>query len=425
MRKQSFILKGDICFSKNKDEIKNIHDGYVVCVDGISQGAYEKLPEEYKDLELIDYSGKLILPGLVDLHVHAPQFSYRGLGMDLELIDWLNTYTFPQEAKYQDVNYAKNMYQRFVDDVKKGPNTRSVVFATLHVESTIELMDIFEKSKMVSYIGKVNMDRNGSENLQEESANQSAKYTIRWIESIQDRYERTFPIITPRFTPSCSDDLMRQLSIIRKKYNLKVQSHLSENQGEIKWVSELCPYTQFYGQAYSKFNMFGGDCPTVMAHCVWSCEEEQELMKKQGVFIAHCPNSNTNLSSGIAPVRKYINDNQNIGLGSDVAGGTHTSIFKAMADAISVSKLRWRLVDQNYAPITAAEAFYLGTIGGGKFFGKVGSFESGYEFDSIVVDDSRYTPQNQWDDVQRLEKTIYLSYDSDVIHKYVQGRKLF
>lgn len=425
MRKQSFILKGDICFSKNKDEIKNIHDGYVVCVDGISQGAYKKLPEEYKDLELIDYSGKLILPGLVDLHVHAPQFSYRGLGMDLELIDWLNTYTFPQEAKYEDVNYAKNMYQRFVDDVKRGPNTRSVVFATLHVESTIELMDIFEQSKMVSYIGKVNMDRNGSENLQEESANQSAKDTIRWIESIQDRYERTFPIITPRFTPSCSDDLMRQLSIIRKKYNLKVQSHLSENQGEIKWVSELCPYTQFYGQAYSNFNMFGGDCPTVMAHCVWSCEEEQELMKKQGVFIAHCPNSNTNLSSGIAPVRKYINDNQNIGLGSDVAGGTHTSIFKAMADAISVSKLRWRLVDQDYAPITVAEAFYLGTIGGGKFFGKVGSFESGYEFDAIVVDDSRYTVQNQWDDLQRLEKTIYLSYDFDVIHKYVQGRKLF
>ena len=425
MRKQSFILKGDICFSKNKDEIKNIHDGYVVCVDGISQGAYKKLPEEYKDLELIDYSGKLILPGLVDLHVHAPQFSYRGLGMDLELIDWLNTYTFPQEAKYEDVNYAKNMYQRFVDDVKRGPNTRSVVFATLHVESTIELMDIFEKSGMVSYIGKVNMDRNGSENLQEESANQSAKDTIRWIEVVQDRYERTFPIITPRFTPSCSDDLMRQLSIIRKKYNLKVQSHLSENQGEIKWVSELCPYTQFYGQSYSKFNMFGGDCPTVMAHCVWSCEEEQKLMKKQGVFIAHCPDSNTNLSSGIAPVRKYINDNQNIGLGSDVAGGTHTSIFKAMADAISVSKLRWRLVDQNYAPITVAEAFYLGTIGGGKFFGKVGSFESGYEFDAIVVDDSRYTVQNQWDDLQRLEKTIYLSNDFDVIHKYVQGRKLF
>ena len=425
MRKQSFILKGDICFSKNKDEIKNIHDGYVVCVDGISQGAYKKLPEEYKDLELIDYSGKLILPGLVDLHVHAPQFSYRGLGMDLELIDWLNTYTFPQEAKYDDINYARKMYQRFVDDVRKGPNTRSVVFATLHVESTIELMDIFEQSKMVSYIGKVNMDRNGSENLQEESANQSAKDTIRWIESIQDRYERTFPIITPRFTPSCSDDLMRQLSIIRKKYNLKVQSHLSENQGEIKWVSELCPYTDFYGQAYSNFNMFGGDCPTVMAHCVWSCEEEQELMKKQGVFIAHCPNSNTNLSSGIAPIRKYINDSQNIGLGSDVAGGTHTSIFKAMADAISVSKLRWRLVDQNYAPITVAEAFYLGTIGGGKFFGKVGSFESGYEFDAIVVDDSRYTVQNQWDDLQRLEKTIYLSNDFDVIHKYVQGRKLF
>ena len=135
------------------------------------------------------------------------------------------------------------------------------------------------------------------------------------------------------------------------------------------------------------------------------------------MLIAHCPASNTNLSSGIAPVRRFLRDGLRVGLGSDVAGGTHTSI--------QVSKLRWRLVDQSLAPLTVSEAFYLGTLGGGAFFGKVGSFAPGYEFDALVIGDTRYTPQEEMDLETRLERTVYLSDERDIQHKFVQGRRLF
>lgn len=147
-----------------------------------------------------------------------------------------------------------------------------------------------------------------------------------------------------------------------------------------------------------------------------------ELLKQQGVFVAHCPASNTNLSSGIAPIRRFLAEGVHVGLGSDVAGGTHTSIFRAMADAIQVSKLRWRLVDDT---LPATEAFYLGTAGGGAFFGKVGTFAAGWEFDAIVLDDSRYTPAGELSLMDRLERSIYLCDERDLRHKFVQGRQLF
>ena len=421
---KSFIIKGDICYSKSSNELKTLENSYLICKDGISQGVYESIPEEYRDLKILDYTDKLIMPGLVDLHVHAPQYTYRGLGMDLELLDWLNTYTFPHEARYSDIDYAKNEYQKFVNDLVKSPTTRTSIFATLHLPATIMLMDMLESSGLISYVGKVNMDRNGIESLEEKSARDSKEATRLWLENIKDKYQNTSAIITPRFIPSCTDELMASLSDIQKEYELPIQSHLSENQGEIAWVKELSPDTEFYGQAYDKFDMFGSHGKTIMAHCVYSDKDERELLKDRGVYIAHCPNSNINLSSGIAPARRYLDEEQNIGLGSDVAGGIHLSIFKQMSDAIQVSKLYWRLVDQSLKPLNIEEAFYLGTLGGGSFFGKVGSFDKGYEFDAIVVDDRDYRGEGL-SIHQRLERTIYMSESHSMVHKYVRGRELF
>lgn len=135
------------------------------------------------------------------------------------------------------------------------------------------------------------MDRNGSLALQEASAVVSAKDTVRWLEETTGKYENVKPILTPRFTPSCSDELMTRLAEIQRTYRLPVQSHLSENQ-EIAWVKELCQGTSFYGEAYDQFGLFGGEqCPTIMAHCVYSSDAELSLMKERGVFIAHCPQS--------------------------------------------------------------------------------------------------------------------------------------
>lgn len=425
MRQDSFVIRGDICYSETPQSLRLCPDSWLVCLEGHSAGVFPALPEQYANLPVLDCAGSLVTPGLTDLHVHAPQYALRGQGMDLELLDWLNQYIFPEESRYASLDYADQAYRRFVEDVRRGPNTRACVFATVHRPATIRLMDLLEESGLCAMVGKVNMDRNCPDTIREASAAASAQSTRDWLERIEGRYRRTRPILTPRFIPSCTDELMGELGKLQRQYGLPVQSHLSENRGEIAWVRELCPGAKHYGDAYHTYGLFGGPaCPTIMAHCVYSEGEEAELLKEQNVFIAHCPASNTNLSSGIAPVRRFLQDGLRVGLGSDVAGGTHTSIFKAMADAIQVSKLRWRLVDQSLPPLTVREAFYLGTLGGGAFFGKVGSFAPGYEFDALVIDDARYTPQGRMELETRLERTVYLSDERDIRHKFVQGRKI-
>ena len=164
------------------------------------------------------------------------------------------------------------------------------------------------------------MDRNCPDYLREESAEESGIQTVEWIKDVlHKKYQNTMPILTPRFTPSCSDELMENLKKIQMYYQIPVQSHLSENPGEIAWVKELCPWSEFYGDAYDRFGLFGADCKTVMAHCVYSGKEEQQRMKENGVFIAHCPESNMNLSSGVAPVRTFLEEGLHVGIGSDVA----------------------------------------------------------------------------------------------------------
>ena len=424
MKKELFALKGTLCYSKNMHELVFMENSYVICENGISAGVFSRLPEKYKDIPVEDMGNKLIIPGFTDLHLHAPQYAYRGTGMDLELLDWLNTITFPQEARYEDLSYAREAYSIFTDDLKHSFTTRACMFATLHRPATELLMDMLEESGLVTMVGKVNMDRNGSPELQEESAQVSAKDTRQWLEDIKGRYQHTYPILTPRFIPSCTDGLMTELRKIQKEYQLPVQSHLSENLGEISWVKELCPTSRFYGDAYDQFGLFGGSCPTIMAHCVHSSDEELHLIKDQGVYIAHCPQSNTDLSSGIAPIRKYLDMDLHVGLGTDIAAGFSLSMFRAMADAIQVSKLRWRLADQTLAPLTLDEAFYMATIGGGSFFGKVGSFEKGYEFDALILDDSRIRHPQEITARDRLERLVYLADDRNLTGKYVQGRRI-
>lgn len=418
-----FTIKGNICYTKDRNTIHIAKDSYLLCENGRCLGVFETLPETYKDVPCTDYTDKLIIPGLIDLHVHAPQYSFRGLGMDLELIDWLNTHTFVEEAKYAKEDYADKAYEIFTQDLIKSATTRACIFGTIHNEATLLLMRKLEAAGFKAYVGKVNMDRNSPEYLCEESPLKAAEETEKWILECAS-FKNVKPILTPRFTPSCSDELMQRLSVLQKKYHLPMQSHLSENYGEIEWVKELCPDTKFYGEAYNKYEMFGNACPTIMAHCVHSNEEEIEMMKEQGVFVAHCPESNTNLSSGVAPIKTYLDKGMKVGLGSDIAAGSSLSMFHAMGMAIQCSKLRWRLYEQGVKPLTVAEAFYLATKGGGEFFGKVGSFEEGYEFDAVVIDDSTIKHPQELSIKERLERLIYLAEDKHIVAKYIAGRKV-
>ena len=401
----SFVIKGNICQSKNPMELDLHESAFVICVDGVSKGVFDALPAKYEGLPLYDYGDALVFPGMVDLHVHAPQYAFRGMCMDLELMDWLNRYTFPEEEKYENIEYAEKAYGMFVEALKKGATTRACIFATRHRYATELLMRLMEESGLVSYVG--------------------------WINAVKDKFKNTKPILTPRFIPCCTDKLMEELREIQMAYGIPVQSHLSESKGEIDFVKFLRPDNPFYGDSYNEYDLFGKnddintDVKTVMAHCVWSTDEEALLMRKNGVFVAHCPASNMNLTSGIAPIRKYLDLGLNIGLGSDVAGGHSDSIFRAITDAIQVSKMYFRMVNEAYKPLVFSEAFYLATKGGGKFFGNVGSFEEGYEFDAVVMDDSVLPHPQSLNLTERMERAVYLGLDEkNITAKFVAGRKI-
>ena len=422
---KNYILRGNLCYSEDPNHIRIVPNGWLVCVDGRCAGVFETLPERFAALPLVDYGDRLIIPGITDLHVHAPQFAFRGLGMDMELLDWLNAYTFPEEAKYASVEYAQRAYGQFAAHLRRSATTRACVFATIHLPATELLMRELENSGLVSYVGKVNMDRNSPEYLCEKDAQTALADTERWICETKHAFAHTYPILTPRFIPSCSDELMRGLRGLAEKYALPVQSHLSENFSEIAWVKELCPQSEFYGDAYDRFGLFGGDHRCIMAHCVHSCDAEMERMRQNGVFVAHSPMSNANLSSGVAPVSKYLAMGLKVGLASDVAGGETENMFRVMADAIRDSKLRWRLLDQTVAPLTVDQAFYMATVGGGSFFGRAGSFEEGWEFDAVVLDDSLLDHPQELSLRARLDRCIYLADDRQVFAKYVAGNKIF
>ena len=426
-----FVIKGDICYCDENKKIITKNSSYVVCKGNKCLGVFESLPDKYKDYILFDYSNKLVIPGLIDLHIHAPQYAFRGIGMDLELIDWLNEVAFKEEGKYSDIDYAKKAYSIFANNMKRSSTTRACIFATRHRKATMELMKLLEYTGLITYVGKINMDRNSPEILKEETFESSAYNTFGWINACLRRFKRTKPILTPRFIPSCSDELLNELREIQLAYKLPVQSHLSENPGEVDWVKEICPNSQFYGDAYDQYCLFGRDndsnktIKTVMAHCVYSSPEEIQRLKKNRVFVAHCPSSNTNLSSGIAPIRKYLDKKINVGLGSDVGAGHNESMFSVIRDTIQVSKLYWRLVNKKYQSISFDEAFYLATLGGGKFFGNVGTFEEGFEFDALVLDDSVLEHPQELTLHERLERAVYLSLDEKkLVAKFVAGKEI-
>jgi guanine deaminase len=415
------IFKGSMAFTPIKDKLEIHEDSYIIVEDGKVVKIVKELDNSYKGIKVEDYSGKLIIPGFSDIHLHATQYPNRGLGLDKELIPWLNTYTFPEEGRYSDLDYAKRVFERLINELWRVGTLRSVVFSSIHKKSTKLLLDMFIESGLGAYVGKVNMDRNSAEYLTEDME-QSLIDTEEIILEYLDKSTLVRPIITPRFAPTCSDEMLEKLGSLPAKYNVAVQSHLNENTSEIEWVKELFPGSKDYASVYNDFNLFGGT-NTIMAHCVHNTDEEIELMAKNGVYAAHCPYSNYNLSSGIMPVRKYLDKGVNIGLASDISGGNSLSIPDVITATIQASKMTWLYSNKELDPLTFNEAFYLATKGGGSFFGKVGSFESNYEFDALVIDDIELSDMRKLTTRERLERYVYIGDDRNIEARYVRGEK--
>ncbi len=414
------IIKGNIISAPEFGRIDITEHGYLAAVDGKIKGIYQELPEEFAGLETEDHGDALVMQSFSDMHLHAPQYPMLGMGMDMPLLDWLQTYTFPTEACFRDNDFARETYRRLAAELVSLGTTRVCMFSSIHREATLILMEELENAGITGFAGKVNMDRDGAENYQE-TADGSISETERWLEEC--RFEHIKPILTPRFTPSCTNELMEALGRIAEEKGLPIQSHLSENTGEIRLVSELHPDCGQYWETYDKYGLWNSR--TLMAHCVWSDERERKAMKDAGVWSVHCPSSNENLVSGYAPVRVMLNEGVKVVLGSDISGGDHLSMFDNIAAAIRASKAR-RIMDKWETDfLTVDEAFYLGTSAAAGFFGEAPGFAPGNALHAIVLDDSDLPSARPLSVRERFERCIYRRQPNAIRAVYSEGKKIF
>ncbi|EEY69083.1 guanine deaminase, putative [Phytophthora infestans T30-4] len=394
--------------------------------------------------ELVDLGEQLLLPGFIDGHAHAPQYSFIGVGMHLPLLQWLETYTFPYESKFQNLDYARAVYEKAVQRHLSSGTTTCSYFATVHLEACKVLADVLEQAGQRGYVGKVNMDRNGSSGLQEETQT-SIDDTREFVLYVQSkRNELVTPVITPRFVPSCTSKLMKALAEISREHQpkLPVQSHLGENRDEISWVKSLHPESETYTGVYDDHGLLHDR--SYMAHCIWCSKSERELLREKKTAVIHCPNSNFSLSSGVLNVRRLLQEGIKVGLGTDVSGGYSPSMLDAIRQAVIASKLvsigngssgDEDTGESQHEPLSFAEAFHLATVGSAEALGlgdRVGNFMVDKDFDALVVDpyapnspiDEAHDPVEAADVLHTFQKFLFLGDDRNIVSIFVGGRQV-
>ena len=415
------VLRGNIVHAPEMGRLDILEHGCLVLEDGVITGLYRQLPEELANAEARDFGDRILMQSFADMHLHAPQYPMLGMGMDLPLLDWLNTYTFPTEARFADLDYARRVYRRLATDLITNGTTRVCMFSSLHTDATLVLMDELERAGVTGYVGKVNMDRNGLPGKLQETTEESLRETLRWLDGCH--FAHIKPIITPRFTPSCTNELMAGLGKLANERGLHVQSHLSENTGEIAWVRELHPDCTQYWETYNKYGMWKDH--TLMAHCVHSDERERRAIKDAGVVVVHCADSNVNICSGICPVRQMVREGLWVTLGSDIAGGAQLPMYKVITMSIRTSKAR-RVTDEWHPDVlTVPEGYYLGTTAGHKYFGAGDGFAVGDRLHAVVIDDGDFPEAAHPLTVQeRFERAIYMTHRHNIVSVWSDGREV-
>lgn len=414
------LYHGDIVYTPSADALAVYENSYIAVDSGKVDGIYPVIPEKYKHAECIDYGHQMIIPAFSDLHVHGAQYVQRGIGMDCLLSDWLNNYTFPQESRFKDMDYAKQCYDAFVDDMLRHGTFHANVFATIHREATEYLFNRMEDKGMYAFVGKVNMDCHSPEFLietTEASLRETEIYLANHTES-----KKVKPILAPRFAPTCSEKLMMGLGKLAAKYHCGVHTHLVESIWEAQEALKLFPGYGSDAEIYERAGLMDHG-PSIFAHVIFPTEEDKRIMKKHGSFSVHCPDATTNIIAGIMPLSSMHNEGLKIALGSDIAGGHGIAVYKQIARAVQLSKLKEFYEPDQGRTITLTQAFYHATKEAGSIFGKVGSFEKGYQFNALVID----TMEDSWVPLtaeERLERFCYIGDDRNIRARFIDGKEI-
>jgi guanine deaminase len=400
-------------------------DGALVVDRGIVQkvGAYaDVLKSIDPSVPWVDYSGKWILPGFVDTHVHYPQTEMIG-AYGAQLLEWLNAYTFPTEKQYSNYVYAKKQARFFIDQLLRNGTTSALVFSTVHKESVDAFFEASLEKNLRMISGKVLMDRNAPDYLLDTalSGYQDSKDLIKkWHGQGRLSYA-----ITPRFAPTSTPEQLKQAGALKKEFpDVYIHTHLSENQAEIEWVKSLFPQHQGYLDVYDSFGLTGKR--SVFAHSVHLTAAEFATMAATDSVAAFCPTSNLFLGSGLFPIKTFRDQNIRYGLGTDVGAGTSFSMFQTLNEAYKVAQLQGQ-------KLSSLDGFYRATLGGAQALdldAKIGNLLPGKEADFVVLE-PKSTPLTtmRHENSQTLEEKLFvlmtLGDDRNVFATYSMGDLVF
>lgn len=401
-----------------EDGVLVVRDGHVLEV-GAAREVLARLPA---DAAVKDHSGKLLLPGFVDTHIHYPQTDMIA-SYGAQLLEWLEKYTFPTERRFEDPRHAAEVADFFLDELLRNGTTTAVVLGTVHPQS---VEAIFEASRMRGLrmiAGKVLMDRNCPEDLQDTPESGYAQ-TRRLIEQWHGR-DRLLYAVTPRFAPTSSAAQLRRAGQLVAEFpEVYLHTHLAENRAEVAWVAELFPSSRSYLDVYAGFGLVRPR--SVFAHCIHLDDADRKLMAERGAMASFCPTANLFLGSGLFDLRRAREYGMAVGIGTDVGGGTSFSMLRTLQEAYKVAQLG----GQTLSPY---RALYLATLGGAQGLGlddKIGSFEAGKEADFVVIDLAA-TPllerrlRYARDLPEKLFAVIMLGDDRCIAATYAMGREVY
>lgn len=356
------------------DHLVLIEDGRIHAV----QPAAQAVPPGWQHVTQEDHGGRLLMPGFIDTHVHCPQLDVIA-SFGTALLDWLNTYTFPAEKRYADPEVSRLGAQRFLSALWAHGTTSAVVFPTMHKVSAQALFEAAHAQGMRLITGKVLMDRHAPDGLRDDVA-QAERDCIDLIDRWHDQGRQAFAV-TVRFAPTSTPAQLAMAGLLCQTYpGTYMQTHVAENQDEIRWVAELFPDARSYLDVYDREGLLGPRA--VLAHGIWLDANDRAVLRERGAQIAHCPSSNLFLGSGLFDWAQAQRDGVAVSLASDVGGGTSLSMLRNMQDAYKIQAMQGNR-------LTAWKALHAATLGAAQALGlahEIGQIEPGHMADLTVWD---------------------------------------
>ncbi|MGF1700323.1 guanine deaminase [Photobacterium makurazakiensis] len=401
-----------------EDGLMLIDDGHIEWVGPWEEGK-DKIPASVR---IRSYPGKIVMPGFIDTHIHYPQAEMVGAYGE-QLLEWLNNYTFPTEARYKDKDYSREMSTFFIKQLLRNGTTTALVFGTVHPESVDALFEEAEKINMRLIAGKVMMDRNAPEYLLD-TAETSYTETKTLIDKWHNR-GRLLYAITPRFAPTSTPEQLALAGRLKQEYpDTYLHTHLCENKNEIAWVKELYPEQDGYLDVYHHHGLTGDK--SVFAHCIHLEDKEWDCLQETDSAVAFCPTSNLYLGSGLFKLQEAWKRNIKVGMGTDIGAGTTFNMLQTLNEAYKVMQLQQHR-------LSAYEAFYLATLGGAKSLSldhQIGNFDVGKEADFVILDPcSTPLQQLRYDSSKGLSEKLFmlmtLGDDRCIYRTYVDGRLVY